>query len=125
MIEKDLMPINTVDSKGFRPVYRILSRGTITSCIVLRFREMKGELYILKLASAERVALPTNCWTTLTTERSEITVTAHYIGTISCPAYRKYARETYGWQLSREVEGDCAGMGTSWSSHSLRPCQRK
>ncbi|KAJ8353306.1 hypothetical protein SKAU_G00208730 [Synaphobranchus kaupii] len=83
MVEKDMMPISTVDSEGFRelinflePGYRIPSRGTITTRIEARFNESKAELKT-QLATTN-VALTTDCWSALTTE-SYITVTCHYI----------------------------------------------
>ncbi|KAJ8353269.1 hypothetical protein SKAU_G00208360 [Synaphobranchus kaupii] len=79
MMEKDMMPIITVDGEGFRelinflePGYRIPSRGTITRRLEARYTERKGELKA-QLASVN-VALTT----ALTTE-SYITITCHYI----------------------------------------------
>lgn len=83
MVEKDMIPISTVDGEGFRelinflePGYRIPSRGTITTCIEARYNERKAELKT-QLAMTN-VAFTTNCWTALTT-KSYITVTCHYI----------------------------------------------
>ncbi|XP_019115228.1 zinc finger BED domain-containing protein 1 isoform X2 [Larimichthys crocea] len=83
MIERDLMPINTVDGAGFQdliafiePGYKIPSRPSVTSRVEARFEKKKSELKT-KLATATGVALTTDCWTALTTE-SYITVTCHY-----------------------------------------------
>ncbi|KAL7882925.1 hypothetical protein SRHO_G00005830 [Serrasalmus rhombeus] len=83
MIERDLMPINTVDGAGFQdliaflePGYNIPSRPSITSRLEARYEKKKSELKT-KLATATAVALTTDCWTALTT-KSYITVTCHY-----------------------------------------------
>ncbi|KAL7855067.1 hypothetical protein SRHO_G00172570 [Serrasalmus rhombeus] len=83
MIERDLMPINTVDGAGFQdliaflePGYNIPSRPSITSRLEARYEKKKSELKT-KLATVTAVALTTDCWTALTTE-SYITVMCHY-----------------------------------------------
>ncbi|XP_035981373.1 zinc finger BED domain-containing protein 1-like [Fundulus heteroclitus] len=83
MIERDLMPINTVDGAGFQdligfmePGYNIPLRTSITSRLEARFEKKKSEVKT-KLAAVTAVALTTDCWTALTTE-SYITVTCHY-----------------------------------------------
>lgn len=82
MIEKDLMPISTVEKEGFRelmqflePGYNIPSRVTITTRLEARYQKKKDELKTM--LTTETVALTTDCWTALTTE-SYITVTCHY-----------------------------------------------
>ncbi|KAK0137429.1 Zinc finger BED domain-containing protein 1 [Merluccius polli] len=84
-IQTDMLPISVVEGKGFgnlmnimEPAYNIPSRRTVTRLIETQYGERKEELF-KKLATAESVALTTDCWTALTAE-SYITITCHYIG---------------------------------------------
>ncbi|KAK0154193.1 Zinc finger BED domain-containing protein 1 [Merluccius polli] len=84
-IQTDMLPISIVEGEGFgnlmnimEPAYNIPSRRTVTRLIETQYEERKEELF-KKLATAESVALTTDCWTALTAE-SYITITCHYIG---------------------------------------------
>ncbi|XP_059210868.1 E3 SUMO-protein ligase ZBED1-like [Centropristis striata] len=84
MIQTDMLPISVVDGKGFQavinllePAYHIPSRRTITRLIETQYGERKQEL-LTELATADRVAITTDCWTALTAE-SYMTITCHYI----------------------------------------------
>ncbi|KAK0151805.1 Zinc finger BED domain-containing protein 1 [Merluccius polli] len=84
-IQTDMLPISIVEGEGFgnlmnimEPAYNIPSRRTVIRLIEMQYEERKEELF-KSLATAESVALTTDCWTALTAE-SYITITCHYIG---------------------------------------------
>ncbi|XP_078025234.1 E3 SUMO-protein ligase ZBED1-like [Epinephelus lanceolatus] len=84
MVENNILPISVVSGEGFQellgyiePNYQIPSRPTITHRLETRYEERKKELKA-QLASTKFMALTTDCWTALTTERY-VTITCHYI----------------------------------------------
>lgn len=80
-----MLPLSFVQGKGFRalmqmvePAYPIPSRRSITRRMDIHYEESKQRL-LMKLATADKVAITTDCWTALTAE-SYMTITCHFIG---------------------------------------------
>ena len=86
MLVDDMLPIATVEHKGFRnlisylaPTFPIPSRTSITARLEAKYDELKAKaVQLLGGDSCQRVALTTDMWTSIATE-GYIGVTAHYI----------------------------------------------
>ena len=91
MVVDDMLPIVTVEHKGFRnlisylaPTFPIPSRRSITARLEAKYDELKAKaVQLLGGDSCEGVALTTDMWTSIATE-GYIGVTAHYIDQSWC-----------------------------------------
>lgn len=85
MVERDLLPIATVDGEGFRellghlaPGYKVPPAGEVAQLIEVRARERTEEL-TLQLGHAEKVALTTETWTAALPGHRYLTVCCSFI----------------------------------------------
>ena len=91
MVVDDMLPIATVEHKGFRnlisylaPTFPIPSRRSITARLEAKYDELKAKsVQLLGGDSSQGVALTTDMWKSIATE-GYIGVTAHYIDQSWC-----------------------------------------
>lgn len=85
MIERDLLPVNTVDGEGFRellahltPGYKVPSSGDVGQLVEGRVREMT-EALATQLGNVDKVALTTDVWSGTISGQKHLTICCSFI----------------------------------------------